>query len=159
MIINPIYLKSDSGSEIGESDYIPTDIKETKEMLDLSNYTLMTFRYYNTNGINANVIVMPDYLSSPGDEIFKYKEDKAIIVSLRYLSSDSYSFDLTSSNVTGTFTSYWNITSFSERGLVFNYIITKDEVIKIKLPSSFAGYGLGFTYHNPSNVNFIAIEK
>lgn len=40
MIINPIYFNLGSNSSgNGENDWDPTDVKENKEMLDLTNYT------------------------------------------------------------------------------------------------------------------------
>lgn len=46
MIVNPIYFSSGSNSGNGENDWDPTDIKENKEMLDLTNFTPL----YTSNG-------------------------------------------------------------------------------------------------------------
>lgn len=49
MIINPIYfnLGSDSSGD-GENDWDPTDVKENKEMLDLTNYTPLNIEINTT---------------------------------------------------------------------------------------------------------------
>lgn len=61
MIVNPIYFNLGSNSSgNGENDWDPTDVKENKEMLDLTNFkpcTVVTGTYFTLFADKSSILV------------------------------------------------------------------------------------------------------
>lgn len=130
MIINPIYfnLGSDSSGH-GENDWDPTDVKENKEMLDLSNYNPCQLKIETSRIENLD------------DSIF-IANNTTLIMLLQFSNTGSYSIQ--AMKWSGSHGNYVLGTK-----IIFAASSTAElYVYKIKLPKSYDGCNVYFNNGN-----------
>lgn len=154
MIINPIYLSLNSNSNVnGENDWDPTDVKENKEMLDLTGYTLMsnvTEFCYNKNDAYSF------------DSKIKASSNTILIMTYchRNTSSDETNYPVITPHIVGgtEIVGYSNLNVSSGTKINLPAVIYRCNsiTIKIKLPSIYdnliVGFGVSFNLSIPLNV-------